>query len=99
MLPDINNLIALVKGGNTLLFYYDETGLYYLRSRYYDPVTGRFLNADVYADTGSGLPLSTNMFAYCENNQLYKVDCNGRDAAWIQAPDSVNILSYKMGHS
>ena len=52
----------------------DETGLYYLQSRYYDPVTGRFLNADVYADTGSGSPLSTNMFAYCENNTLQSYD-------------------------
>lgn len=48
--------------------YDDETGFYYLQSRYYDPIIGRFLNADVYADTGSGTPLSTNMFAYCENN-------------------------------
>ena len=43
--------------------YDDETGLYYLQSRYYDPVTGRFLNADSYTDTESGSPLSTNMFA------------------------------------
>ena len=43
--------------------YDDETGLYYLQSRYYDPVTGRFLNADVYADTGYVSPLSTNTFA------------------------------------
>ena len=28
-------------------YYYDtETGLYYLNSRYYDPETGRFINAD-----------------------------------------------------
>lgn len=28
-------------------YYYDEeTGFYYLKSRFYDPVTGRFLNAD-----------------------------------------------------
>ena len=28
-------------------YYYDnESGFYYLQSRYYDPVTGRFLNAD-----------------------------------------------------
>ena len=26
--------------------YDEETGLYYLQSRYYDPLTGRFLNAD-----------------------------------------------------
>ena len=30
-------------------YYYDtESGLYYLNSRYYDPVTGRFINADSY---------------------------------------------------
>ena len=28
-------------------YYYDsETGFYYLNSRYYDPETGRFINAD-----------------------------------------------------
>ena len=34
-------------------YYYDtETGLYYLQSRYYDPETGRFLNADETVLTG-----------------------------------------------
>ena len=62
----------------------DETGLYYLQSRYYDPVTGRFLNADVYVDTETGTPLSTNMFAYCENSSLISIDSNGqrRKAYW-----------------
>ena len=50
--------------------YDDETCLYYLRSRYYDPVIGRFLNADIYVDTETGSPLSANMYAYCENNAL-----------------------------
>ena len=68
--------------------YDDETGLYYLQSRYYDPKIGRFLNADVYFDTGSGSPLSTNMFAYCENCSTFKVDINGENAWWIQAPSS-----------
>ena len=57
--------------------YDDETGLYYLRSRYYDPVTGRFLNADIYVDTESGSPLSANMYAYRENNALIRYDSNG----------------------
>ena len=61
-------------------YVYDtDTGLYYLQSRYYDPKTGRFINADdtAYVDTNSGTPLSTNMFAYCENNHINKTDPNG----------------------
>lgn len=67
--------------------YDEETGLYYLQSRYYDPLTGRFVNADVYADTQSGTPLSTNMFAYCENNAINNVDYSGN------SPKSKNIIS------
>lgn len=70
--------------------YDEETGLYYLKSRYYDPLTGRFLNADVYCDTQSGTPLSTNMFAYCENNAINKSDDERKDAWWIQSPNSAN---------
>ena len=59
-------------------YVYDtETSLYYLQSRYYDPFTGRFLNADIYCDTQSGTPLSTNMFAYCENNVVMNMDNKG----------------------
>lgn len=61
-------------------YVYDyESGLYYLNSRYYDPETGRFINADSYVDTESGSPLSTNMFAYCENNPVMGYDPEG---AW-----------------
>ena len=39
-------------------YYYDvETGFYYLNSRYYDPVIGRFINADSYVSTGQGIIL------------------------------------------
>lgn len=59
-------------------YVYDtETSLYYLQSRYYDPFTGRFLNADVYCDTGTDTTLSTNMFAYCENNSVNYIDNGG----------------------
>ena len=59
--------------------YDNETELYYLQSRYYDPKTGRFINADDsdYTDTDSGSPLSTNMFAYCENNAINGYDPTG----------------------
>ena len=35
------------------------------------------MNADVYADTQSGTPLSTNMFSYCENNVVMNMDNKG----------------------
>ena len=58
-------------------YYYDaETGLYYLQSRYYDPVIGRFINADKYVSTGQGI-LSNNMFAYCVNNPVNRIDKTG----------------------
>ena len=68
--------------------YDDESGLYYLQSRYYDPETGRFVNADVYTDTGNSI-LSTNMFAYCENNPVNAVDPTGEDAWWLQDTNAV----------
>lgn len=63
-------------------YYYDtETGLYYLQSRYYDPETGRFLNADDVDYIGiSKTNISFNAFAYCENNPISNTDPNGRIA-------------------
>ena len=58
-------------------YYYDsETGFYYLQSRYYDPNTCRFINADSYASTGQGL-VEYNMFAYCLNNPMDYSDYTG----------------------
>ena len=60
-------------------YVYDaETGLYYASSRYYDPVVGRFLNADKIAYLGAdGTLLSNNLFAYCINNPTNNVDQTG----------------------
>ena len=53
-------------------YYYDhDLGMYYLNSRYYDQNTGRFINADSYVSTDTGL-LGYNMFAYCNNPVNYK---------------------------
>ena len=58
-------------------YYYDnETGFYYLQSRYYDPVNRRFINADGLISSNwsfSGL----NMFAYCENDPVGRSDPSG----------------------
>ena len=59
-------------------YYYDEEmSLYYLKSRYYDPVTGRFMTIDgidyIDPETINGL----NLYAYCGNNPVMRVDPNG----------------------
>ena len=65
-------------------YYYDaETGFYYLQSRYYDPANCRFINADCITSTGQGF-VGTNMFAYCRNNPVHRIDSTGlydREAA------------------
>ena len=59
-------------------YYYDEeTGFYYLQSRYYDPEIGRFINADGMVQTPTGTLQSTNMYAYCENNPVSFGDSTG----------------------
>ena len=62
--------------------YDQETGLYYLQSRYYNPTWGRFINADAYVSTGQGL-LGNNMFAYCHNNPANMIDSSGQWPQWI----------------
>ena len=58
-------------------YLYDaDTGFYYLKTRYYDPELGRFINADSYASTGLGI-IGCNMFAYCNNNPIIYADTDG----------------------
>lgn len=60
--------------------YDQETGQYYLRARYYNPVVGRFLQEDTYR--GDGL----NLYAYCANNPVVYYDPSGHGT---QYPDKV----------
>lgn len=73
--------------------YDSESGLYYLQSRYYDPEVGRFLNADAFASTGQGL-LGNNMFAYCGNNPVIRIDPNGCLPQWLNhfCQEALNFL-------
>ena len=57
-------------------FYEIETNSYFLKSRYYNPELCRFISADGYVQTGQGL-LDKNMFAYCGNNPVNRVDETG----------------------
>ena len=71
-------------------YVYDvETGLYYLQSRYYNPEWGRFINADSYVSTGQGLT-GNNMFAYCGNDPINRIDAHGN--AWETVWDVASLL-------
>ena len=66
-------------------YYFDtETGLYYLKSRYYDPELARFINADDYVSSGQGI-LGCNMFAYCLNSPVVHADYTGNIAGILVA--------------
>ena len=67
-------------------YYWDkDLKMYYLMTRYYDPTTGRFINADTpdYLDpeTLGGL----NLYAYCKNNPVMCVDPSGHFPGLILA--------------
>lgn len=59
--------------------YDNETGLYYVISRYYNPQVGRWLNADT-ASLVAATPMDItdkNLFAYCDNNPVVRTDSSG----------------------
>lgn len=88
-------------------YYYDtESGFYYLMSRYYDPVTHRFINADGYFQAGNGI-LDANTFAYCGNNPVNNSDptgehscgdptcpkCNASRRAFLQTDKGIKLYN------
>ena len=71
------NSIANIQSLRYRGYCYDtDTGLYYLQSRYYDPVTHRLINADGLVSTGTGV-LDLNLFIYSENNPVIFSDPKG----------------------
>ena len=78
---------------NTVLFngqQQDETGLYYLRARTYDPKTGRFLSHD--PELGkSKEPTSLHRYVYASNDPVNRIDPSGRSDGSITS--SLNTLS------
>lgn len=64
-----------------------ETGLIYLRARYYDPETGRFISKDPFTGFAS-VPPSLNRYTYGYNNPVRFTDPSGK-AAWMAAVPGV----------
>jgi RHS repeat-associated protein len=57
----------------------EETGLYYLQSRYYDASVGRFVNADIVEvlELSMGGLNQSNLFMYCGSNPILSNDPSG----------------------
>ena len=82
-------------------YYYDnETGYYYLQSRYYDSNICRFINSDVaeISKMSKEITAGTNLFAYCNNNAVNDIDPSGTIAlSWglkIALGGLIGIASY-----
>ncbi|MNO31387.1 tRNA3(Ser)-specific nuclease WapA precursor [compost metagenome] len=76
------NITSQVEGTSNSFKYtgevYDaESGLYYLRARYYDPSMGRFLNEDT-VEGQINNPLTQNLYTYVGNNPLKYTDPSGK---------------------
>jgi len=72
--------------------YDEDTKLYYLMARYYNPDTGVFLSLDpVRGDTMN--PLSMNGYSYANNNPVMNVDPDGEIAWWIGAAINGALLN------
>ena len=70
--------------------YDEETGLYYLRSRYYNAQWGRFVNADAEIAVEAKL-WDAKLFLYCANNPVRYTD-DGGNSFWDVLADCGKAL-------
>lgn len=70
----------------------DPSGLYYMRARWYDAATGRFISRDP-IDGDAGTPMSLNAFAYGYANPTRVTDPTGQCGICAAV-----IAIYEYGH-
>ena len=69
-----------------------ETGLYYLMSRYYDPKAGSFISQDSYKGEGDAF---WHLYAYCDGDPVNKTDRNGRYGLWYPGYNKIKKYAKK----
>jgi RHS repeat-associated protein len=84
--------------------YDPDLGLYYLRARYYNPATGRFLSRDPNVGKPAD-PQSLHKYLYAGGDPIDRIDPRGRDAilqfvfttADISTPTEVALATFTQG--
>ena len=67
-------------------YYYDnETGYYYLQSRYYDSNICRFINTDDYGYINKMAISGYDLFSYCSNDSINNFDIGGNTTEYTVA--------------
>ena len=82
-------------------YYYDnDTSMYYLKTRYYNPEWCRFISSDNIEYLETDNPLGVNLFSYCKNNPVMYSDPNGT-CWWLALVIIVPsvVLIYAIGHT
>ncbi|WP_246050634.1 RHS repeat-associated core domain-containing protein [Leptospira langatensis] len=75
-----------------------ETGLYYYKARYYDPILGRFLQADNQIDGSS--PMGNDVYMYTEGNPIKYTDPTGHSvfSSWL-SKNGLGFLNFNIAVS
>ncbi len=68
----------------------EETGLYYLKSRYYSPEIGRFITEDGYGYIKYSNPQTLNLYGYCGNNPVNTTDPFGH---WQEGDEKLSYIA------
>lgn len=80
-----------------------ESGLYYARFRYYDPVIGRFVSPDPALNEGgvsfqrlATQPQALNAYSYVENQPTVSIDPDGRSKRrWVEFSSALRAMMGK----
>jgi len=73
-----------------------NSGLYYLKTRFYNPKTGRFISPDDTKYLQPNVINGLNLYAYCNNNPVMNIDPNGTwswKKFWSKTWDIVNTIA------
>ena len=73
-------------------FYDEDVNLYYLKSRFYNPLCGRFLTDDDEAYIDESSFIGFNLFTYCGNDPVNKYDPNGHAPKWLKVVGLIGLF-------